>query len=224
MKVKETRLAKRLRQLRQKRLIATEEEVKEFKEAVEERIPVAPSCTWNMKGRPIMCYGIPVVDTEGKPYVWEEEDEPKDKATASKAEQAEFDKLPKGECKPVICGACNQPTDSCKCSPADRMYADVDRFHDHLAFCNQCSDHPFHLCPTGVGLLEGHIADTVSRHLAEGITEDIVSGKLCGCGCCHKPDYGACQSFEKGANGRCVYCDHGKVCHPGDPKSYNTPI
>jgi len=46
----------------------------------------------------------------------------------------------------------------------------------------------------------------------------------CPCGCCHVPDYGACQSFEKGANGLCVYCDHGEECHPGNPESYNTPL
>ena len=46
----------------------------------------------------------------------------------------------------------------------------------------------------------------------------------CECGCCHVPDHGACQTFEMGANGRCVYCDHGKDCHPGDPNKFNTPL
>lgn len=46
----------------------------------------------------------------------------------------------------------------------------------------------------------------------------------CPCGCCHSTDHGACQTFEKGANGRCVYCDHGEGCHPGDPDRFNTPL
>lgn len=37
----------------------------------------------------------------------------------------------------------------------------------------------------------------------------------CKCGCCHVPDNGACpkSTYEKGMNGRCVYCDHGEECH-----------
>ena len=37
--------------------------------------------------------------------------------------------------------------------------------------------------------------------------------KVCECGCCDLPDHGPCGKFEKGFNGRCVYCDHGKQCH-----------
>jgi len=37
----------------------------------------------------------------------------------------------------------------------------------------------------------------------------------CSCGCAHEPDHGACQNFERGLNGLCVYCDHGEPCHPG---------
>ena len=37
--------------------------------------------------------------------------------------------------------------------------------------------------------------------------------KTSGCGCCHSVDQGACTSFENGANGRCVFCDHSKECH-----------
>lgn len=34
-----------------------------------------------------------------------------------------------------------------------------------------------------------------------------------GCTCCHTVDHGACPTFEEGANGMCVYCDHSKECH-----------
>ena len=54
-------------------------------------------------------------------------------------------------------------------------------------------------------------------------------GKLdskCECGCCHFPDYGACDGFEEGANGLCVYCDHSEKCHERDKNRpyYNTPL
>ena len=35
------------------------------------------------------------------------------------------------------------------------------------------------------------------------------------CESSHVPKDLACKSFEEGANGRCVYCDHEKRCHPG---------
>jgi hypothetical protein len=48
----------------------------------------------------------------------------------------------------------------------------------------------------------------------------------CGCGCCHSGDLGACDKFELGASGHCVYCDHGQPCHERDRnrKFYNGPI
>lgn len=51
----------------------------------------------------------------------------------------------------------------------------------------------------------------------------------CLCGCCHKPDYGACPNFEATeATGfkTCVYCDHGFDCHIRDAGRdyYNTPL
>lgn len=46
----------------------------------------------------------------------------------------------------------------------------------------------------------------------------------CGCGCVHDPDYGACDGFEAGFNGRCVYCDHGEGCHPGTGMYHNGPL
>ena len=36
--------------------------------------------------------------------------------------------------------------------------------------------------------------------------------------CCaheHQTDTGVCATFERGTNGRCVYCDHEEKCHPG---------
>lgn len=45
--------------------------------------------------------------------------------------------------------------------------------------------------------------------------------------CCeqsHKHDYGACDEFEAGMNGRCVYCDHDEKCHPGKGQYYNLPL
>jgi len=49
----------------------------------------------------------------------------------------------------------------------------------------------------------------------------------CDCGCCHQKDFGACDSFEKGMNGRCVYCDHGENCHGPQNNAkrfYNAPL
>jgi len=40
--------------------------------------------------------------------------------------------------------------------------------------------------------------------------------KHCECGCSHViglNDNGPCATFEKGANGRCVGCDHSEECH-----------
>ncbi len=44
------------------------------------------------------------------------------------------------------------------------------------------------------------------------------------CECCHVPDHGACDTFVQGRNGRCVYCDHGKACHPGTGAAFNLPL
>lgn len=46
----------------------------------------------------------------------------------------------------------------------------------------------------------------------------------CECGCAHVPDYGACNEFTKGFNGRCVHCDHAEGCHPGDGPYHNGPL
>lgn len=46
----------------------------------------------------------------------------------------------------------------------------------------------------------------------------------CECGCSHAYDDGACDDFEAGMNGRCVYCDHGEECHPGDGPFANGPL
>ena len=44
------------------------------------------------------------------------------------------------------------------------------------------------------------------------------------CACCHVPDHGACDDFEQGSNGRCVYCDHAVDCHPGSGPVFNVPL
>lgn len=44
------------------------------------------------------------------------------------------------------------------------------------------------------------------------------------CDCSHNPDLGACVTFEEGMNGRCVFCDHDKECHPGDASIHNRPL
>ena len=44
------------------------------------------------------------------------------------------------------------------------------------------------------------------------------------CACCHAVDYGACDTFEVGMNGRCVYCDHDESCHPGTGEYHNAPL
>lgn len=35
------------------------------------------------------------------------------------------------------------------------------------------------------------------------------------CASSHDPADTACRGFERGANGRCVFCDHDASCHPG---------
>lgn len=44
------------------------------------------------------------------------------------------------------------------------------------------------------------------------------------CPCAHQPDHGACDHFEAGSNGRCVYCDHAAGCHPGTGEWHNGPL
>lgn len=44
------------------------------------------------------------------------------------------------------------------------------------------------------------------------------------CQCAHSPDLGACDSYEQGANGRCVYCDHDKPCHESIGEYANGPL
>jgi len=44
------------------------------------------------------------------------------------------------------------------------------------------------------------------------------------CDCAHVPDHGACDVFEQGMNGRCVYCDHDEGCHPGQGPLHNGPL
>ncbi len=46
----------------------------------------------------------------------------------------------------------------------------------------------------------------------------------CVCDCYHAVDYSACPEFEKGANGRCVYCDHAKESHVIKSKTVNRPL
>lgn len=48
--------------------------------------------------------------------------------------------------------------------------------------------------------------------------------RACDCGCSHAHDHGACDDFTGGANGRCVYCDHGQDCHPGPGPFCNGPL
>ena len=44
------------------------------------------------------------------------------------------------------------------------------------------------------------------------------------CACSHAYDHGACDDYELGRNGRCVYCDHDEDCHPGEEKFFNQPL
>ncbi len=44
------------------------------------------------------------------------------------------------------------------------------------------------------------------------------------CDCAHIHDNGACRTFERGGNGRCVYCDHDETCHPGEGPYANGPL
>jgi len=52
----------------------------------------------------------------------------------------------------------------------------------------------------------------------------MADNQKCECECCHVPDYGACSTFERGMNGRCVYCDHAEACHPGNGPYHNGPL
>ena len=102
----------------------------------------------------------------------------------------------------VICPGCNQVIPKCRCganegvsllsrvvltmgmveaaveampSLRDRLPPRPDLLRDHLNLCVVCT--PTDFCPTGVGLLESRIADSLSRAIAKGIEEDLVSGK-----------------------------------------------
>lgn len=44
------------------------------------------------------------------------------------------------------------------------------------------------------------------------------------CECSHSADYGACSGFVAGFNGRCVFCDHAELCHPGVGPVANGPL
>lgn len=44
---------------------------------------------------------------------------------------------------------------------------------------------------------------------------DLLSDAAPCCTTSHRPLDTACWGFERGANGRCVYCDHEEKCHPG---------
>jgi hypothetical protein len=52
-------------------------------------------------------------------------------------------------------------------------------------------------------------------------------GRMChvteGCRCCDRPEPKPCQHYEQGLNGRCVYCDHEKICHTASsaPRPYS---
>jgi len=53
--------------------------------------------------------------------------------------------------------------------------------------------------------------------------DDIDEADRCDCGCRALPDYGACDNFESGETGRCVYCDHAETCHTDDNADTHTP-
>jgi hypothetical protein len=59
--------------------------------------------------------------------------------------------------------------------------------------------------------------------ISESRPEEFAANR-CDCGCCQVPDYGACDTFERGGNGRCAYCDHGQSCHPGKGRYFNLPL
>ena len=41
----------------------------------------------------------------------------------------------------------------------------------------------------------------------------LAAMRKCDCGCADVPPHGACSTWERGRNGRCVYCDHAGPCH-----------
>lgn len=55
--------------------------------------------------------------------------------------------------------------------------------------------------------------DRSRAELREAARAEMV-GERC-CSSRHEPADTACRGFERGLNGRCVYCDHEASCHPG---------
>lgn len=45
------------------------------------------------------------------------------------------------------------------------------------------------------------------------MSDTPIANTRCACGCVDVPDHGPCSTPCKGANGRCVYCDHALECH-----------
>jgi hypothetical protein len=84
--------------------------------------------------------------------------------------------------------------------------------------------------------LRGYIVGILAQHAKEGMCATLSLPvrpsiplslpQKCSCGCCHAVDYGACDAFEEGGNGRCVYCDHSEPCHERDKNRpmFNGPL
>ena len=52
----------------------------------------------------------------------------------------------------------------------------------------------------------------VSQGLCDTTMTERFANPLCKCAT-YPANLGPCRDFEEGANGRCVYCDHDKICH-----------
>lgn len=82
---------------------------------------------------------------------------------------------------------------------------------------------------TGMALLQGkyhlvingYVVATEGDHTRDPHLDDfwhkedmerVIKGS-CACGCSHATDNGPCPTYERGMNRRCVYCDHGPLCH-----------
>ncbi len=64
------------------------------------------------------------------------------------------------------------------------------------------------------GLNPQNLRDLIDLTLM--VKEQTILCKHNTCACCHVPDLGACPTFEKGDNKRCVHCDHANWCHVKD--------
>ncbi len=66
------------------------------------------------------------------------------------------------------------------------------------------------------GLLYDGLSDTgISWEILDRAAAEMRRGRRdrCTCGVVHSSYMGPCETWKRGQNWRCVYCDHTKSCH-----------